>query len=82
MLLGVTRCGWWQPGWIVLRQPSRGSWLVTAAGSGIGLIVPTGLPYAGADVLNHRNWRPIINFGWWWRRNSRCGGHRNRWSSG
>ena len=50
--------------------------------SSIGLIVPTGLPYVGADVLNHRNWRPIINFGWWWRRNSRSGGHRNRSSSG
>ena len=62
VLLGVTRCGWWQPGWVVPRQPSRGSWLVTAAGSGIGLIVPTGLPYVGADVLNHRAWRPIINF--------------------
>ena len=29
--LGATRCGWWQLGWVVPRQPLRGSWPVMVA---------------------------------------------------
>ncbi len=78
--LRAIRCGWWQSVLGGLLQPFRGSWFVTVAGSGIGLITPTGLHEGGLDGLNRRNWRRIRCCGGWWRRNWRSGGHLNRWS--
>ena len=55
MSLRVTRCGWWRPVWGVLCRRSAGSWPVTVAGSGIGLITRIGQRSGEPDVPNHRN---------------------------
>ena len=51
-----------------------GSWPVTVAVTGIGLITPTGLLSGGLVVLNRRNWPRTLSCDRWWRRNSESGG--------
>jgi hypothetical protein len=80
--LRAIRYGWWRPVLGVLLQPSRGSWYVTAAVIGIGLIMPTGLGCVGLVVLNRRNWLRTRCCDRWWKRNSGSGGLLSRWSSG
>jgi hypothetical protein len=50
---------------VVLVRRSAGSWLVTVAEAGIGLIVATGQHGVGLVVLNHPNRQSMISFGWW-----------------
>ena len=57
----VTRCGWWQPGWVVPLQPSRGSWLVTEAVLGIGLIMLIGRHGVELAAQTIQNWPKTLS---------------------
>jgi len=64
--------------WDGLGKRSAESWLVTAAGAGIGRIVRIGWHGRGPDGLKHANWQRTKRCGLRWRRNWYCAGLHSR----